>query len=179
MQQFDIVLKNDKIKSYRNIAMIVLLLNLAIFIYLLFFDEYRYESASAILLVGIYVFMRLYFIKKYNQGNYLDQIIMFVLAGCWLGLQNYLMVTALVILGILYHLTLQKIQFVFTPEKVTRFTFPAKEYDWNLFNNVVLKDNVLTLDFKNDKLIQAEIENQKSINEQQFNSFVQSQLKLK
>ncbi|MGN6540556.1 MAG: hypothetical protein ACTHKY_07080 [Ginsengibacter sp.] len=179
MQQFDIVLKNDKIKSYRNIAMIVLLLNLAIFIYLLFFDEYRYESASAILLVGIYVFMRLYFIKKYNQGNYLDQIIMFVLAGCWLGLQNYLMVTALVILGILYHLTLQKIQFVFTPEKVTRFTFPAKEYDWNLFNNVILKDNVLTLDFKNDKLIQAEIENQKSINEQQFNSFVQSQLKLK
>ena len=179
MQQFDIVLKNDKIKSYRNIAMIVLLLNLAIFIYLLFFDEYRYESASAILLVGIYVFMRLYFIKKYNQGNYLDQIIMFVLAGCWLGLQNYLMVTALVILGILYHLTLQKIQFVFTPEKVTRFTFPAKEYDWNLFNNVILKDNVLTLDFKNDKLIQAEIENQKTINEQQFNSFVQSQLKLK
>ena len=179
MQQFDIVLKNGKIKSYRNIAMIVLLLNLAIFIYLLFFDEYRYESASAILLVGIYVFMRLYFIKKYNQGNYLDQIIMFVLAGCWLGLQNYLMVTALVILGILYHLTLQKIQFVFTPEKVTRFTFPAKEYDWNLFNNVILKDNVLTLDFKNDKLIQAEIENQKSINEQQFNSFVQSQLKLK
>jgi len=42
-----------------------------------------------------------------------------------------------------------------------------------------LKDNVLTLDFKNDKLIQAEIENQKTINEQQFNSFVQSQLKLK
>jgi hypothetical protein len=179
MQQFDIVLKNDKIKSYRNIAMIVLLLNLAIFIYLLFFDEYRYEAASAILLVGIYVFMRLYFIKKYNQGNYLDQIILFVLAGCWLGLQNYLMVTALVILGILYHLTLQKIQFVFTREKVTRFSFPAKEYDWNLFNNVILKDNVLTLDFKNDKLIQAEIENQKSINEQQFNSFAQSQLKLK
>jgi hypothetical protein len=179
MQQFDIVLKNDKIKSYRNIAMILLLLNLAIFIYLLFYDQYRYEAASAILLVGIYVFMRLYFIKKYNQGNYLDQIILFVLAGCWLGLQNYLMVTALVILGILYHLTLQKIQFVFTPEKVTRFTFPAKEYDWNLFNNVILKDNVLTLDFKNDKLIQAEIENQKNINEQQFNSFAQSQLKLK
>lgn len=158
--------------------MIVLLLNLIIFIYLLFFDEYRYESASAILLVGIYIFMRLYFIKKYNQGNYLDQILFFVLAGCWLGLQNYFMVTALAILGILYHLTLQKIQFVFTPEKITRFSFPSKEYDWNLFNNVILKDNILTLDFKNDKLIQAEIENQKSVNEQQFNSFAQSQLKV-
>ncbi len=179
MQQFDIVLKNDKIKSYRHIALIVLLLNLAFFIYLLFFDEYRYEAASAILLVSIYILMRLYFIKKYNQGNYLDQILFFVLAGCWLGLQNYFMATALAILGILYHLTLQKIQFVFTAEKVTRFTFPAKEYDWNLFNNVILKDNVLTLDFKNNKLIQAEIENQKGINEQQFNSFAQAQLKMK
>src|SRR6185312_203056 len=178
MQQFDIILKNDKIKSYRHIALIILLLNLAIFIYLLFYDRYRYEAASAILLIGIYVFMRLYFIKKYKQGNYLDQVLLFVLAGCWLGLQNYLMVTALVILGNLYHLTLQKIQFVFTPEKITRFSFPSKEYDWNLFNNVIVKDNVLTLDFKNDKLIQAEIENQKSVNEQQFNSFARSQLKV-
>lgn len=179
MQHFNVILKNDKIKSYRHIALIILLLNLAVFIFMLFYDEYRYEAASAILLVGIYVFMRLYFIKKYKQGNYLDQIIMFVLAGCWLGLQNYFLVTAMVILGILYHLTLQKIQFVFTPEKVTRFTFPGKEYDWNLFNNVILKDNILTLDFKNDKLIQAEIENQKTINEQQFNSFAQLQLKIK
>jgi hypothetical protein len=177
MQHFDVILKNDKIKSYRHIALIILLLNLAIFIFMLFYDEYRYEAASAILLIGIYVFMRLYFIKKYKQGNYLDQIILFVLAGCWLGLQNYFMVTALIILGILYHLTLQKIQFVFTSEKVTRFTFPAKEYKWNLFNNVILKDNILTLDFKNNKLIQAEIENPKSINQQQFNSFAQSQLK--
>jgi len=178
MQQFDIILKNDKIKSYRTIAQIILLMNLVVFIFMLFYDEYRYEAASAILLIGIYIFMRLHFIKKYKQGNYLDQVIMFVLAGCWLGLQNYFMVTALVILGILYHLTLQKIQFIFTVGKVTRFTFPAKEYDWNLFNNVILKDNILTLDFKNNKLIQAEIDNPKSINEKQFNSFAQSQLKI-
>ena len=178
MQQFNLILKNDKIKSYRHIALIILLLNLAVFIFMLFYDAYRYEAASAILLVGIYIFMRLYFIKKYKQGNYLDQVLLFVLAGCWLGLPNYFMVTALVILGILYHLTLQKIQFIFTPENVTRFTFPAKEYDWNLFNNVILKDNILTLDFKNNKLIQAEIENPKSVNEKQFNSFAQSQLKI-
>lgn len=176
MQQFDIILQNDKIKSYRSIALILLLLNLAIFVFLLFFDEYRYESASAILLVGIYIFMRLHFIRKYNQGNYLDQVIMFVLAGCWLGLQNYFMVTALVILGILYHFALQKLQFVFTKEKIVKMNFPVREFEWNTLNNVILKDNILTLDFKDNKLIQAEIERAQNINEQQFNSFAQSQL---
>jgi len=178
MQQFELVLKNDKIKSYRTLALIILLLNLVVFIFMLFYDQYRYQAASAILLVGIYIFMRLYFIKKYQQGNYLDQVLLFVLAGCWLGLDNYLMVAAMVVLGILYHLSLQKLQFLFTPEKIMKIGFPQKEYEWNSLSNVILKDKILTIDFKNNHLIQAEIEN-KGINEQQFNSFAQNQLKRK
>jgi len=174
--QFDIILKNDKIKSYRTIAQIILLLNLVVFIFMLFYDEYRYEAASAILLIGIYIFMRLYFIKKYNQGNYLDQVLLFVLAGCWFGLQNYIMVAALVILGIFYHLALQKLQFVFTPEKVFKLNFPGKEFEWDVFNNVILKDNILTLDFKNNRLIQAEIEEPEKIDQQDFNDFAQSKI---
>lgn len=177
MQQFEIILKNDKIKSYRGIALFILLLNIAVFIFLLFYDEYRYEAASAILLIGIYIFMRLYFIRKYNQGNYLDQVLLFVLAGCWFGMQNYFMVFLLVILGILYHLSLQKLLFVFTTEKISKMNFPVKDFNWNLFNNVILKDNILTLDFKNNRLIQAEIDKSLEINERQFNSFAQSQLK--
>ena len=177
--QFDIILKNEKIKSYRTIVLIVLLLNLSLFILMLFYDVYRYEAASAILLVGIYIFMRLYFIKKYNQGNYLDQILLFVLAGCWFGLQNYYMVLALVIVGVLYHFALQKLQIVFTTEKVSKLNFPGKEYLWTVFNNVILKDNILTLDFKNNQVIQAEVEEPKNINEKQFNSFAQEQMKQK
>ncbi len=174
--QFEIILKNEKIKSYRTIALIVLLLNLSIFILMLFYDVYRYEAASAILLVGIYIFMRLYFIRKYQQGNYLDQVLLFVLAGCWFGLQNYYMVAALVIVGILYHLALQKLQIVFTSEKVMKLNFPEKEYLWNTFNNVILKDNILTLDLKNNHLIQAEVEEPKNIDEKKFNQFAKAQL---
>ena len=174
--QFEIILKNEKIRSYRTIALIVLLLNLATFILLLFYDVYRYEAASAILLVGIYIFMRLYFIKKYQQGNYLDQVLLFVLAGCWFGLQNYFMVATLVGIGVLYHLALQKLQIVFTTQKIMKLSFPQKEYLWNNFNNVILKDNILTLDFKNNHLIQAEVEAPKNIDEKQFNLFAKSQL---
>ena len=174
--QFEIIIKNEKIKSYRTIALIVLFINLAIFILMLFYDAYRYEAASAILLVGIYIFMRLYFIKKYQQGNYLDQVLIFVLAGCWFGLQNYYMVAALIIIGVFYHLALQKIQILFTPQKVVKLNFPQKDYEWNAFNNVIIKDKILTLDFKNNHLFQAEVENPKNINEKEFNLFVQTQL---
>lgn len=177
--QFEIILKNEKIKSYRTIAFIVLLLNLAIFTLMLFYDAYRYEASSAIILVGIYIFMRLYFIKKYQQGNYLDQVLIFVLAGCWFGLQNYYMMAALAIVGVFYHLALQKIQLLFTPGKVIKLNAPKKDYSWNVFNNVIIKDNILTLDFKNNHLLQVEIEEPKNINEKEFNLFAQAQLNQK
>ena len=177
MQQFEIILKNDKLKSYRAIALIILLLNMAIFTFLLFFDSYRYLASSAIFLVGIYIYMRMYFIKKNKHGNYLDEIIFFVLAGCWIEMHNYLLVAVLIGLGTLYHLALQELKFVFTAEKVIKLNFPKKEFEWVLFSNVMLKDNILTLDFKNNKLIQAEIEKSQNIDETDFNLFVQSQLR--
>lgn len=177
--QFEIVLKNEKIKSYRTIALIVLLLNLAIFALMLFYDSYRYQAVSAILLVGMYLLMRLYFIKKYQQGNYLDQVLIFVLAGAWFGFQNYYMVGALAFVGIFYHLALQKIQLLFTPEKVMKLNFPKRDYQWNAFNNVIIKDQILTLDFKNNHLLQVEVEEPKNINEKEFNLFAEAQLNRK
>ena len=174
--QFEIVIKNEKIKSYRTIAFILLLINISAFILMLFYDTFRYQAASAILLTGIYIVMRIYFTKKNQQGLYLDQILIFVLAGCWLGLQNYYLMAALIVIGIIYYLALQKIQILFTPKEVTKLNFPQRAYQWNSFNNVIIKDNMLTLDFKNNHLFQAEIELPENLNEKEFNQFAQTQL---
>ncbi len=37
-------------------------------------------------------------------------------------------------------------------------TFYSKAYLWQELNNVILKDNLLTLDFKNNKVLQLEVE---------------------
>ena len=48
----------------------------------------------------------------------------------------------------------------------------SNHYEWSSFVNVILKDNLLTLDFKNNKLLQLDIaENEQVINEETFNSF--------
>lgn len=43
---------------------------------------------------------------------------------------------------------------------------------WNEFNNIILKDDMLTLDFKNNKLLQLNVvQSDKEVDEESFNNF--------
>jgi hypothetical protein len=79
-------------------------------------------------------------------------------------------------MGILFKLSLQKLTFVFSSDKVVKMNFPKKTFHWNAFSNVILKENMLTLDFKNNELLQAELEPLQTIDVEEFNSFVASKL---
>ena len=53
----------------------------------------------------------------------------------------------------------------------------SSEYQFNEFSNIVLKDTLLTLDFKNNKLLQVSIdEDRTAIDENAFNIFVKANL---
>jgi hypothetical protein len=47
---------------------------------------------------------------------------------------------------------------------------------WSELTNLVKKDDLLTLDFKNNKLMQTEVFNNEDVNEEEFNRFCQQQL---
>ena len=130
MQQFEIILKNDKIKSYKFIALLMVLLNIAVFIYLLIAGIHFYEASAALLLSGLYLVYLIYAAKKNKRAFFINEITFFILAGCWLALQNYVIAIACATLGILYHLSLQKIQFVFNDNFIKKINFPRKEYPW-------------------------------------------------
>ncbi len=52
-----------------------------------------------------------------------------------------------------------------------------KTINWNEVNNVILKDGLLTIDFKNNKLFQQLILNSdEDVNEKEFNDFCKQQL---
>ena len=55
--------------------------------------------------------------------------------------------------------------------------FKTVVFSWSAMDNVILKDNLLTLDFKTNKIIQVEIvENARTIDEAEFNRFCKDQL---
>jgi len=51
--------------------------------------------------------------------------------------------------------------------------------EWNQLTNVIKKDDLLTLDFKNNRLLQVQVINSDLIREHEFNQFCQHQLKQK
>src|SRR5574340_1485351 len=141
MQQFEIVCKNDKLNSYRTIALINLLVNFSIFIFLLFYDVYRPVALSALCALALYVLLRLYVSKRQNPRAFFDEFVFFIPAMCWFGLHSYLLMIALVLMGFLYRFSLQPIKLVFGSGGVVKANFPKKEYNWDLISNVILRDH--------------------------------------
>jgi hypothetical protein len=181
MQQFDadtyrITLKNYKVTSYRFIALLIVFFNLAIFVYLLFSEKYFYDASACLFLISAYCLYRFYVAKKNQSGFFLDEFSFFILSGCWVALDNYFIACGCIFIALLYHFALQKSAFVIDNSSVKKLNFPKTNFSWDKFSNVLVRDNILTLDFNNNKLIQAEIEDDKNITESEFNEFAQRQI---
>ncbi|MEP7252363.1 MAG: hypothetical protein ABI683_08285 [Ginsengibacter sp.] len=176
MQQFEIILKNEKIKGYQFLATLLVFINLAVFIFLLSSDVKRWPALAALFFSFTYFTLRFFKARKSKNKNYTDGIIFLILALCWVLLQNYLPALACIVIAGLYQLAMQKLKFVFNEEKVEKSNFPKTAYNWNAFSNVMIRDNILTLDLVNNKLIQVEIENEESVDELQFNEFAKQHI---
>jgi membrane-bound ClpP family serine protease len=47
----------------------------------------------------------------------------------------------------------------------------SSEYQWKQLSNIILKDNLLTIDFKNNKVLQLEVDQTSGVDEKIFNAF--------
>lgn len=69
-------------------------------------------------------------------------------------------------------------EIAFDETEIVINSLPKKRVLWNELNNVVLKDGLLTIDFKNNKLFQREVNDEvASQTETEFNSFCVARLK--
>lgn len=65
----------------------------------------------------------------------------------------------------------------FSKDKVVRNTFPSRTYQWFEIENVVIRDNLFTLDLRNNKLIQKPLEETiEPEMEKEFNEYCRQQL---
>lgn len=174
MPEFNIEIKNEKIKTYRLITLFIVILNILFFIYSLFDINQRKSALISLGFILLYTGYRLFKMKKDKHAFFFDEWIYFLLMLLWAN--NYLMAIVCLILFLLYTISIQKIIYRFDTSFIKQKNFPWKKHEWNELSNVILKDNLLTIDFKNNKLMQAEIINN-GINELEFNAFAKRQLK--
>ncbi len=60
---------------------------------------------------------------------------------------------------------------------IVKYALYSRVYKWADMSNVVLKDGILTLDFKSNKIFQSEVEeNETPVDEKEFNRFCTEQI---
>lgn len=87
------------------------------------------------------------------------------------------MAIAAIVLLILYTISKEILKVHISVNAVSYPSFPKRTIQWNELNNLVLKDDLLTIDFKNNKIIQQLTDKKASaVNEKEFNDFCSKQL---
>ncbi len=80
-------------------------------------------------------------------------------------------------LAVLERMAKRPQQFRFTVEKVSTNSLPVRHYEWFQIANVVIRDNLFTLDLNNNRIIQRELETPiDSVTQDEFNKYCQKHL---
>jgi hypothetical protein len=83
----------------------------------------------------------------------------------------------LVLLGLLERQAKMPLEIGFTNDVVVINTLFRRYYRWTDFNNIILKDDILTLDFKSNRLLQRETADEEGdAGEDEFNDYCREQL---
>ncbi len=84
---------------------------------------------------------------------------------------------AMFLLFIFYFLSKKKLNVIIDPKGITYPSFPQRHLAWKSLSNVMLKHGLLTIDFKNNRIIQQYVDEvQTRVNEEEFNEFCSQQL---
>ncbi|HMI61912.1 MAG TPA: hypothetical protein VK518_13420 [Puia sp.] len=98
----------------------------------------------------------------------------------WIGITPIPWIAAVfVILFFLEHQTKRPLEIGFDLDRIVINSLIRRRYAWTDLSNVVLKDGLLTLDFKNNKLLQKEVvddEDEDDADEEEFNMYCRQRL---
>ncbi|NOT51051.1 MAG: hypothetical protein HOP10_07215 [Chitinophagaceae bacterium] len=178
MQEFLITLRNDKTRLYNRISWFIIIINCALLLYLAISSsekDIRSGSIATLITLAIVLGFYLYFRKtKYRFGFH--PFFLFLMLG-WIKNEYYWLAGAALVFDLL-HLTATTKQVIsITKEGIIYPSIFKKKTEWEKLNNLLLKDGLVTIDFKNNKIIQQTIDESKtSVNEREFNEFCRQQL---
>jgi hypothetical protein len=182
MRKYSFILKNEKTKNYRLISQLLVLFNLLGFVFLLINNETKIAKNFAllfsILITAVYTFFSVMeWISKKPLPEFWHRSIFGVCAVVWYREGFWWLTIMLFLFVLLDFIAHKKLVVDITNNKIMVPYVMQKTIDWNEVNNVILKDGLLTIDFKNNKLFQQLILNSDDeINEKEFNDFCKQQL---
>ncbi|PWT96377.1 MAG: hypothetical protein C5B52_15895 [Bacteroidetes bacterium] len=176
--QYVLVIKKEDGRSIDYISILICLMSWIFFMYdasrgihlnrLLFFASFLVPATLA----------WTHWIRKSFQKKTGFKTALFATALVWILVPGLRWVSLLFILFILFDQQARvPLEVGISDEQIVINTFFRKRYLWIEFSNVILKDGLLTLDFKNNRILQREVlPLGKDEEEKEFNEFCRQQL---
>ncbi len=176
-----IVFKRPSYKWVDVSSQLMLLLALSVFIFSLSVTVFSKTSVELIAVIVIMLACWVYTYYRASKGDmpFFRLALLFAAVG-WLFEPGATWIAVIYLLAAVLEKQVKFPQEVaFDEEEIVFNTLPKKYHAWSDIMNVILKDGILTIDFKNNKLIQKEIESYTSAKEEQeFNEFCRNNLKI-
>ena len=179
MSNYEIFLKNHKVKFYSRFGWLIIIINFFVIAYLTYVLDKLSMNKLPLMVLAVVILISLYFtIVKKNDLADLKHLVPFcIILPAWINL-DFPWIAGLNAVLFLMSLIAGKTPVIYIDDREIFYpSFPKKKIKWNELTNMILKDGYLTIDFKNNKLIQQLVdETQTRIDEKEFNEFCQQQL---
>ncbi len=181
--KYELILKNEKTKYYKAIRDLIALFNLIGFIYMANETKESYQKTVYILFIVVtvlYILFALFerFFKKFINDKSHRLLFLWYSIG-WSKSPYWWFSLILIVFFLLDILAHRKLKLIVSENKIVYPSFPGREIEWNELTNLVLKDGLITIDFKNNKIIQQPILNSDwDTDEEEFNEFCRKQLRI-
>ena len=180
MERFLLTLKNAKLRSYNLIRWLLLFLNI-IALYIVSFSKPgsfgdRFGITGILLLAILFLF-----VKRTEKFGTVDRKwallgINAIIIFFWIKWNLYLVAIGTILFEVIYLYSIRKFEVLVDRESILYPSFPKRRILWTELQNIVLKDGILTIDFRNNKLIQQDLDEEVAVNEKEFNEFCKQQL---
>ncbi|MCC6287850.1 MAG: hypothetical protein IT249_08195 [Chitinophagaceae bacterium] len=177
--QYILIVKKEKTLNIDLISILLCFISFAFFIYHSFLQSnFLNVIFLGSLLIPITIARAIWLKKSSGKSSVTFKHPLLITGIIWLFIPNMRWVFILFVLFVLFdHQARHPLEVGVSDEQIVINTFFRKKYKWNEFTNVILKDNLFTLDFKNNKVLQREIEPYISnVNEAEFNVFCAEQI---
>lgn len=140
-------------------------------------EERRWIHGIGSLLIGLLFGLNLYRSLAHRQPVFYSNVLL--LTGVvWASMPYYPWLSIpFIVMGLLERQAKKNLEIGFHQNEVVFNSFPRKSYAWEDFSNIVLRDNILTLDFTSNRLFQREtIDEEGDADEDEFNEYCRLRL---
>jgi hypothetical protein len=146
---------------------------------LTFTTKYENERIYPYTLLGLMVMLfAAHLAGKFSFIDRKTQIGILMAFACviWIKWGIYIFAALDVVLYYSYFISTRKLEVIISEKSISYPSYPSRQIGWNELQNLIVKDGILTIDFKSNRILQAAIENEQTLNEKEFNDFCREQL---